>query len=179
MSPPGVYAAGDWRSDAHLADRRAIVATIETLLPIPGRCKSEWEAKKRTRAMARRLEEGLYAQAVSFEEYNDLDTLHRRVQDMATAIAQAKRTAQGEVPPPPPLVAGRGADQSPAQTTAESPHSIRGDAEQQQEEHTYGRMDDTDVSLSSAGRDARSEPGTDTAVATPGQRPASQMLIGD
>ncbi|KAG5186126.1 hypothetical protein JKP88DRAFT_310185, partial [Tribonema minus] len=176
MSPPGVYAAGDWRSDAHLADRRTIVATIETLLPIPGRCKSEWDAKKRTRAMARRLEEGLYAQAVSFEEYNDLDTLHRRVQDMATAIAQAKRTAQGEVPPPPPPVAGRGADQSPAQTTAESPHSIRGTvdsaeweahheaivaasallssppaptAEQQQEEHTYGRMDDTDASISS------------------------------
>jgi E1A/CREB-binding protein len=95
--PPSWYI-----QEQHIIDRRKMVTSIAKLLQQrKPNAPTEW--MKKLPQMARRLEESLFREAVSFEEYKNQDTLKKRLQKLALDMgirAKASQAASSNGQPP-------------------------------------------------------------------------------
>ncbi|XP_024524723.1 histone acetyltransferase HAC1 [Selaginella moellendorffii] len=80
-----------WHAEGDdVPDRRLVIAHVLKLFQ---KNNSTAEYQQRLPEMVRRLEEGLYRDAASKEEYNDMNTLEKRIQSVAKRISAGRNTA--------------------------------------------------------------------------------------
>jgi len=80
---------GGWQSEKDLDDRQKVIDEIVGLMQQnkPG-ASEEW--LKKLPQMAKRLEEALYRSGISLEDYNNMETLKPRLQQLANNILMSK-----------------------------------------------------------------------------------------
>jgi E1A/CREB-binding protein len=84
---------GGWQSDKDYQERRKMIGKIVLLLQQrKPNAPQEW--LKKLPQMAKRLEESLYRSATSFAEYNDVNTLKQRLQQLAVNIGMKSKKMQ-------------------------------------------------------------------------------------
>jgi E1A/CREB-binding protein len=88
---------GGWQSNADLPERREVIFSIVKLIDQTQPPDSD-NAFKRLPQMAKRIEEHLYRTAKSKEEYLDLRTLKKRLQNVAKDLDLSRSSSAGQPP---------------------------------------------------------------------------------